>query len=312
LTFQQLTYFLATERHGSFSAAARALRLAQPSVSEQVRQLEAELGVELFVRVGRGLVLTHAGERFRPEAERILANVDRARESVAEVRELRGGTVSFGLFGTASAYLVSDLAARFRRLYPEVRLRLVGQNSSQVAIEVREGRLDAGLVVLPIDDDGLEVRPARREELVYASREPARVAEPMTIERLATAPLILFDAHYGRDDPMRRQLRDRAQRAGVVLRPVVEVEEMEAAIAMAARGVGDAVIPREALARSRTARSLGSVSFAEPLYDTFAFIARWDSPVSPATRALVQLVEERLATIGEGVLYAGGLSEGDG
>lgn len=312
MNLQQLTYFLAAARHGSFSGAARELHLAQPSVSEQVRQLEAELGVALFTRVGRGLVPTEAGLRLQPEAERVLADLERARESVREIRELRGGTLSFGLFGTASAFLVADLAARFRRRHPDVRLRLVGQNSSQVAEAVRGGRLEAGLVVLPIDDDGLDVRPVRREELVYVSRDAARTAEPMTIERLADAPLILFDAHYGRVDPTRRQLRERAQEAGVRLRPLIEVEEMEAAVALAVRGLGDTVLPREAHARGRSARTLGAVSFAEPLYDTFALIARAGAPLSPATRAFVALVEERLGALEEGVLYAGGTSEGDG
>ena len=79
MNLQQLTYFLAAARHGSFSGAARELHLAQPSVSEQVRQLEAELGVALFTRVGRGLVPTEAGLRLQPEAERVLADLERAR-----------------------------------------------------------------------------------------------------------------------------------------------------------------------------------------------------------------------------------------
>ena len=73
MTLQQLTYFLAAAEHGSFSRAARALFLAQPSLSEQVRALESELGVELLVRTRRGVVLTEAGRAFRPEAERVLA-----------------------------------------------------------------------------------------------------------------------------------------------------------------------------------------------------------------------------------------------
>src|SRR5438876_12366732 len=101
MNIQQLQYFLATARHGSFSAAAEALHLAQPSLSEQVRRLEAELGVDLFTRVGRGLVLTEAGRSLQPEAERVLAAIDAARSSVVEVRELAGGTVSFGTFGSA-------------------------------------------------------------------------------------------------------------------------------------------------------------------------------------------------------------------
>jgi DNA-binding transcriptional LysR family regulator len=280
-------------------------------VSEQVRQLEDELGVALFARAGRGLALTEAGRRFRPEAERVLADLDQARDTVAAIRELRGGTLSFGMFGTASAYLIADLAAEFRRKYPEVRLRLVGLNSSEVADRVRDGALEGGLVVLPIDDAGLELRVARSEELVVISRVEERVAKPVTIEQLAAAPLILFDAHYGADDPMRRQLLERAQQAGVTLQPVIEVESMEAAVALASRGFGDTVIPRAAFGR-RHARTLHAASLAEPLYDTFAFIARHDAPLSPAVRAFVAIVERHLGKEAEAILYAGGPSESDG
>jgi DNA-binding transcriptional LysR family regulator len=309
MTLQQITYFLAAAENGSFSRAARALYLAQPSLSEQVRALESELGVALFARSGSGVVLTEAGRAFRPEAERVLATLAAAREAVVGVRELRGGTLSIGMFGTASGFLLSRLVADFRSQHPSVSLRLVGQNSSEVAEDVRRGRLEAALVVLPVDDEGLEVRPARREEVVYISREPERVREPITIERLAESPLILYDAHYGWSDPTRRQLRERAQQAGVQLKPVIEIEDMEAALELAASGLGDTVAPRAALTHRRRFRSLGSVSFAEPLYDTFAFIARRGAPVSPAARAFLELAERRLTEFGEGVLYAGVTAE---
>lgn len=308
MTIQQLTYFLATVEHGSFSGAARSLFLTQPSISEQVRQLEGELGIALVARAGRGLVLTEAGRRFRPEAERVLRDVERARDAVAEVRDLRGGTLGFGIFGTASAYLIADLAADFRRKYPDVRLRLVGLNSSEVADQVRSATLEAGLIVLPVHDAGIDLRVARLEELVVVSREAGRVAERVTIEALAEAPLILYDAQYGVNDPMRRQLLDRAQRAGVTLRPVVEVEGMEAAVALARRGVGDTIIPRAAIGRPGT-RGLHFASFAEPLYDTFAFIARSGAALSPAARAFVEIVERRLDRLSETALYAAGTSE---
>ena len=310
MTLQQLTYFLATAEHGSFSRAARELYLAQPSLSEQVRSLEAELGVALFARVGRGVVLTEAGSAFRPEAERVLAALSDAREAVAEVRELAGGTLSIGMFGTASGFLLSRLVADFRSRHPTVRLRLVGQNSSEVAENVRRGRLETGLVVLPVDDEGLDIRPIRREEVVYVSREPERVREPVTIERLAASPLILYDAHYGWSDPTRRQLQERAQRAGVQLEPVIEIEDMDAALELAVSGLGDTIAPKAALEHRPSFRRLGRVSFAEPLYDDFAFIARRGAPVSPAARAFLELAERRLAEFGEGVLYAGVAAEG--
>jgi DNA-binding transcriptional LysR family regulator len=312
MNLQQLRYFLGAAEHGSFTAAARSLYIAQPSLSEQVRQLEAELGVDMFARVGRGIVLTEAGRAFRPEAERVLASVEQARDAVRGVRELRGGTLSFGMFGTASGYLIADLVGDFRKRYPDVRLRLVGQNSSLVADAVRAGRLEAALVVLPVDDDGLDVRPVHREELIVVSRAPERLVEPMTIERLAALPLVLYDAEYGWADPMRRQLAERAQLAGVTLRPVVEVEDLEAAVQLAARGIGDTVVARAVLRTMRGARGLHSAPFDEPMWEAFAFIARRDAPVSPATRAFVDLVERRLERLGELILYQGATSAADG
>ena len=296
MTLQQLGYFLAAYRHGSFSGAAEELRLAQPSVSEQVRRLEAELGVALFARVGRGLAPTEAGETLRPHAERVLAEAEAARESVVAVRELRGGIATFGTWGTARYYLGTGLVAEFRRRHPDVRVRLVGLNSAEVVEEVRSGTLEAGMVALPVDDRGLDVEPIMRDEIVYASVEPGRVRRPMTIAGLAAAPLILSDASYGPEDPTRRQLAELAQRAGVTIEPQIDVEDTEAAVELAARGMGDTIVSRGlllALGR-RVPRRLGWVPFDEPIFDQFAFIARRGARLSPASREFVRLARERL------------------
>src|SRR4051812_12557721 len=151
MTNQQLAYFLAAAAYGSFSAAAEALHLAQPSLSEQVRRLEEELGVELFARTTRGLALTEAGRTLRPEAEAALAAADRARRSVLEVREVLGGTAAMGIFGRPPPEAITRVVQRFRDQHPGVRVRLVGQNSVEVADAVREGDVEAGLVALPVD-----------------------------------------------------------------------------------------------------------------------------------------------------------------
>jgi DNA-binding transcriptional LysR family regulator len=293
LTLQQLAYFLASADHGSFSAAAESLHMAQPSLSEQIRRLEAELGVPLFVRAGRGLELTEAGRLLRPHAERTLAEAQAAAESVREVRGLTGGTVAFGTFGSAHHYLTGGLVQDFRKRYPRVRVRVVGQNSAEVADAVRDGHLEAGLVVLPVDDRGLDVRPAFEEELLYLSADPERVREPVTIEHLARAPLILYDARWSEVDPLRRQLRELAQRAGVVLEPEIEVEYMTAALDLAARGLGDTFAHRTI----STSRRLGSVSLDPPLFNTFAFITRRDAHLSPTTRAFMTLAERRVSAL---------------
>src|SRR3954454_4551487 len=301
MTLQQLTYFLAAAEHGSFSAAAESLLMAQPSLSEQIRRLEAELGVPLFMRAGRGIALTEAGRLLRPHAERTLADAQAAAESVREVRDLTGGTVAFGTFGSAHHYLLGGLVQDFRHRDPGVRVRVVGQNSAEVADAVRDGQLEAGLVVLPVEDRGLAVRPAFEEELLYVSAEPERVERPVTIKALAAAPLILSDARWADVDPIRRQLRERAQRAGVALEPQIEVEYMTAALDLAARGLGDTVAPASMLAIRGFSRRLGTVPLDPPLMETFAFITRRDAHLSPTTREFMALAERRVQRMGAGV-----------
>jgi DNA-binding transcriptional LysR family regulator len=299
LTLQQLEYFLAAYRHGSFSAAAEEMRMAQPSLSEQVRRLEAELGVELFARAGRGLTPTEAGEALRPHAERTLAAAEAARESVVAVRELRGGIATFGTWGTARYYPGTDIVAAFRRRHPDVRVRLIGQNSFEVVEAVRRGDIEAGMVALPIDDRGLDVQPIMRDEVVYASADARRLRRPMTIAALAEAPLILSDASWGTDDPTRRHLAQLAQQAGVTIEPQIDVEDVEAAMELAAEGLGDTIVARGmllALGR-RVPRRLGWVPFAEPLYDQFAFVSRRGARLSPASREFLRLARERLETL---------------
>jgi DNA-binding transcriptional LysR family regulator len=301
MTLQQLEYFLAALDAGSFSAAAERLLLAQPSLSEQVRRLEAELGVALFARVGRGIKPTDAALALRPHAEAALAAVAEGREAVVEQRELQGGIATFGTFGTARWYPGTSIVAAFRRRHPKVRVRMVGQNSSEVAEAVRDGDLEAGLVALPIDDAGLDVRPFMRDEIVYVSAIAARVRTPVTIRDLAAAPLILTDTSYGLEDPTRRQLFELAQREGVTIEPQIDVEDLETAIELAARGLGDTLISRGILLSlgRRVPKRLGWVPFAEPLYDTFAFINRRGARLSPAAREFMTLAEERMQAVAE-------------
>jgi DNA-binding transcriptional LysR family regulator len=300
MTLQQVEYFLAAVEHGSFSAAADALHMAQPSLSDQVRRLEAELGVDLFTRVGRGLVLTEAGHTFRPHAEEVVAAAEEARESVAEVREVRGGTVSLGMFGDAPYYLLTEVIEEFRSRHPDVRVRIVGQNSSEVADALRAGELEAAVIALPVDDAGLDVRPLMSVEILFASAAE-RVPRKMTVERLADVPLIVYDAHYGWEDPTRRQLYERAQRAGVSLEPAVEIEDVMAAVQLAGRGVGDTLVSTAIATGSRFPRNLKVVPFDPPLRDTFALVTRRGGRLSPATRELLELASREMTSFAERV-----------
>lgn len=299
MTLQQLTYFLAAAQHGSFTAAADMLHLARPSVSEQIAHLEAELGVALFVRAGRRLELTDAGRLLRPEAERTLAAAGEAADVVRRARTLTGGTASLGTFSTAEHLLLPGLVEDFAQRHPEVAIRVVGQNSSELADAVRAGRIEAGLVALPIDDDGLQVSAAvARFEVVYATARPDAPHRAVTIEQIGEAALVLPEARWGDEDPTRRQLAERAQRAGITIRPRIEVQHAHASLELAARGLADTLVTRALVDRLGYADRLTCAALDPPLHETFAFISRRNARLSPATLALMALAEQRLPVVG--------------
>ena len=299
LSLQQIRCFCAALELGSFTAAAETLRVSQPAVAEQIRKLERALGADLFVRAGRGVIATDAGRAFAEHAARSLRSVEDAADSVGELTALRGGTVAVGSFGEPSALRVDELVAAFLRRHPDVSVRLVGRNSSAIAERVRRGELEAGVVLLPIDDDRLEVRPIVRDEVLYVSASVERTGKPATIERLAATPLVLYDAESADEDPIRRQLAERAQALGVRLRPKVEVELKDIALRLVAAGVGDTYLPSAYTRAPYYPRGLSTASFSPALYDTFAIITRPGARLSPGVRELLTDLEAHMRALAD-------------
>jgi len=174
----------------------------------------------------------------------------------------------------------------------------VGQNSVDVAAAVRDGAAEAGLVALPIDDSGLDVRPIARDEIVYATTDERRARQPVTIQQLAEASLVLYDSRYGTDDPVRRQLAERAQRAGRRIAPVIEVEDYDVALRVVATGLADTVLASRFARAPDFPKGVRTVSLAEPMFDVFAFVTRRGTVLSPATRVLVRLLEDEKGALG--------------
>jgi DNA-binding transcriptional LysR family regulator len=299
LSLQQLRCFCAAVEHGSFTAAADALRVSQPAVAEQIRKLEQALGADLFVRAGRGVVPTDAGRAFAVHATRSLRAVEDAADSVGGHAALRGGTVALGVFGEPSAWRLDEVATAFMRRHPDVSVRLVGRNSSAVVERVRRGELEAGVVLLPIDADKVDVRPIVRDEVLYVSADAGRTRQPATIERLAATPLVFYDAESADDDPIRRQLAERAQALGVRLRPKVEVELKDIALRLVAAGIGDTYLPTAYTHAPYYPAGLTTAPFRPALYDTFAIVTRPGARLSAGVRELLGDVEAHMRAAAE-------------
>jgi DNA-binding transcriptional LysR family regulator len=297
LSLQQVRCFCTALQLGSFTAAADALGVSQPAVAEQIRKLENALGADLFVRAGRGVVPTEAGHAFAEHAARSLRAVEDAAASVGELSALRRGTVALGIFGEPSAWFVDKLVADFMKRHPDVSVRLVGRNSSAVVESVRRGELEAGVVLLPIDDDRLDVRPIARDEVLYVSAAPERTRKAATIERLAATPLVFYDAESGERDPIRRQLTERAQAQGLRLQPKVEVELKDIALRLVAAGIGDTYLPSAYTRASYYPAGLSATSFDPPLYDTLAIISRRGARLPAGVRELLGALESHMQAV---------------
>jgi DNA-binding transcriptional LysR family regulator len=298
VTLQQLRYVLAACEAGSFTAAADRLYVAQPSLAQQVRRLEEELGVRLFVRAGRRLRLTEAGTLLRENAERVVDALEATEAAVRESRELRQGTASLGTFGLAQRYLVGDVVSAFVARHPEVAVRVVGSHSSEVVEQVRSGELEAGLVALPVEGASLEVEPVMSDELLLVSQSGSGFQAPVSIQRLAELRLIAWPAVAGWRDSIRRQLREWAGEEGVALEAVVEVEHLESALDLAGLGLGVTYVPRTIAESPSFPPGLATCRFQRPLHETYAFIHLAGHRLSPATAELVRLAREQMESFG--------------
>nr|WP_269328994.1 LysR family transcriptional regulator [Kineosporia babensis] len=252
---QQLVYFLTVAETKHFTRAAQLLEIAQPSLSQQIRALEASLGTELFDRVRGNITLTPAGEALLPIAQRITADVETAQQEVRELIQLRSGRVRLGATPSLLTGLVPEVARRYRRRYPAIRLVLEESGSRDLVAKTASGLIDLALLVLPLhsDDPALETVPLLREDLVVVSsfREPAPTdGRPIAIAQLRGRPLVMFRNGY--------ELRDvtvgACRRAGFAPSLAVEGGEMDAVLSMVEAGLGLAVVPSTVVAGRSTHR----------------------------------------------------------
>ena len=207
--------------------------------------------------------------------------------------------MALGTFSAPSAWRLDALVEAFLARHPGMTVRLVGRNSSVIADRVRRGELEAAVVLLPVDDERLHVRPIVRDEVLYVTAAPERARRPATIEQLASTPLVFYDAEAADDDPIRRQLAERAQAHGVRLRPRVEVELIDLALRLVARGIGDTYLPSAYTHAPYFPAGLSTAPFSPALYDTFAIVTRPGARLSPAVRELIGELETHMRGVAE-------------
>ncbi|MBQ0995390.1 LysR family transcriptional regulator [Streptomyces sp. RK62] len=295
MQFQQLQYFVAVAETRHFTRAADLVHVAQPSLSQQIKALERELGADLFLRARGNITLTDAGEALLPLARRILADADTARHEVQELVQLRGGRVRLGATPSLCTGLLPDVLRAFHDRYPGIRLLIEEGGSHDLVRELARGTLDLALVVLPLPtpSPALTTVELLREDLVVVSSPEAPAPggpgrRTVRIADLEGERLVMFRHGYDL-----RELTVAACRAeGFEPDFAVEGGEMDAVLGFVRAGLGLAVVPRMVAARS--GRGLRVTPLARPgLHRTIALAHRSDVAPPRAARELQRMLLER-------------------
>lgn len=280
---------------GTFTAAADKLGISQASISELVVRLETEIAAQLFVRGGpRRLVPTAAASELLSHARKTLGAADDAASAMRSLNSLEGGVATFGVLRNAEYYGLSNLVHDFRQAHPGVRVRMVGLNSHAVAKAVSAGELEAGLVVLPVTDAGLDIEPLMVDNVLLATRGTPPPGGRASLQHLIERGTILYDATSGWDDPTRRQLMDRAHAAGLRVEPEIEVEHARAALSLVAAGAGATIVSASIVRSAAVPDGVDTYPFEEPFQETIALVTRRGAPVSRATQVIVGTVRRTI------------------
>ena len=294
MNFQQLRSLRETVRRGlNLTAAAEVLHTSQPALSKQIRELEDELGVQLFVRHGKRYTqLTEAGEKILAAAERVLDEVAVLRKLGEQYAEGHSGTLSIAATHTQARYVLPTVLARFRTEFPAMQFRLLQGNPHQVAEFVVHGDATFGLATETLDEHpSLDTRPAyvwRHCVIVPLGHPLAQAAGPLSLQDLAPLPLIT----YSPDFAGRRGIDAAFARQGLAPRVVLEAIDSDVIKAYVALGFGIGVVADVALDAARD-RELVRLDAAGLFPEKTARIAtRIGMPLLPFERRFIQMVRE--------------------
>jgi DNA-binding transcriptional LysR family regulator len=241
-TLRQLQYFVAVAEQGSVTRAAQNLSISQSSVTEAIKELEGDLGVELFERHPRGLTITYNGHQFLRHATKILADVSDARNVFTETQNSTGGTLNIGVTSLVAGYVLSDLLARYRRACPGVEVSAIEDNGSYLEHLLIGGELDVAVMVI----SNLRDRMALQAEILETSPyrlwlpigHPLVSADIISIADITKEPLIMLTV-----DEIEENTGKLLSALGARPHVAFRTRSVEAVRSLVATGAGVALLP---------------------------------------------------------------------
>lgn len=290
MDLRRLRYFVAVAEELNFSRAAQRLRMAQPPLSVQIKQLEEDLGVKLFDRVGRGVRLTEAGQLLLEEARLIFVQLDKVTDMVRRVDEGRIGRLALGFLPSVAHAVLPTVLREFRDRFPDVELFLQEMRPDEVVQKMHDKRIDVGFLYLPLNA-ALDFKTILREPLVVALPEahPLATEKQVAMHELADEPFILPPQHH--EPGCYGQIMETCRRAGFLPKVVQkDVWLMQTIISLVAGGIGVALVPASITNLRRRGVAYKAVKDMSPMIETGVVWRRDDA--SAVLRAFLGVVDE--------------------
>jgi DNA-binding transcriptional LysR family regulator len=281
MELRHIRYFITVAEELHFSRAAERLHIAQPPLSQQIQQLEAELGVELFHRkTKRQVQLTEAGRVFLQEAYQLLERLESAiqvtqRTGRGEIGQLRVGFVSPAIYSVLPVIL-----QEFRQRFPDVELVLQELTTAEQEQALRDRRIDVGFVYLPLADSDLSYLCIQKETLMVALHQTHHLAqqEAIAIQSLANEPFILFPRHLGVG--LYDGIMALCELGSFTPKIAQEAIQMQTIIGLVATGMGVAIVPSSLQNLHRTGLVYRGIAHPTPLIETaIVWCEQEESPI---------------------------------
>lgn len=286
MDLRQVTYAVAVIDHGGFTRAARALHVAQPSLSQAVRRLEDDLGAPLFDRIGRRVRLTEAGRAFEGPARQLLRQAENVAAAVAGHAELDVGTVDVVALPTLVADPLAEAIGRFRRRHPGVTVRVLDPGTAEeLHTMVRDGTAEVGVTESGPTPHGVERRPLSDQELMAVLPPGTEAAgRRLHLRSLVDVPLVLGPPGTSTRLALETALDELGARPSIV----VETDQREAIVPLVLAGAGASVLPAPLAAEAR-ASGATVVGLTPSLRRSLSVVFRGAS-LSPAATAFVEIL----------------------
>ncbi|TFD21347.1 transcriptional regulator CynR [Cryobacterium sp. TMS1-13-1] len=287
MILRHIRYLAAVAEHQNFTRAAEALHVSQPTLSQQIKQLENSLHVQLLDRSGRTVRLTDAGETFLRYTRRALRDLDAGTRAIHDVQDLSRGSLRLAMTPTFTAYLIGPLVERFGTRYPGITLSLQEMTQDRIEVALAEDTLDLGIAFAEVRSSEIEAQALFVETLglVVGNNHPhAGQQAPMTLRELEQEQLVLLRSDFATRGHIDGYFRNH----GVAPRIAIEVDSVSAIMEIVRRGQLATMLP-EAIAREQHGLNPVAVLPAIP-HRTAALLRRKGAYMSATSRAFTELI----------------------